>query len=368
LLKAESEVKKSLKKLNLSKKQKIIAGLLIGAALLVLILRLSRAAMEKSAAAGQETYVVRTETYENAIQIAGTVAAAKSQTLKSLNDGTVVGVYKNEGDVVKKGDLIVQLDDTEQQYNLANLDYEISVARQNQTSGKLKLMQTQRISLLRKIEDRKIVATFDGVIAALDVDPGDYLEAKDEIGTLVNTDYLTADVEVAETDVAKLKVGQKVDFTFPAYDDTVEGYLVSYPAIGEVTSRGATVVNATVRIDNVPDGILPNFSFTGKIQITEPEQKLVVERYAIGREKGMAFAEIIGRDGKTTKVEVTVEPYGLDYVNILSGLTGGEMLKAQSSAGESGRMRISKKGEKAQKKNSNQQQGGMMGAGGPPPF
>ena len=350
-----------MKKRKLAKKQKIILGVVIGIAVVVAILNGARRIAEKSASSSQELYIVRKETYENVIEIAGTVAAAKSQTLESLNDGTVVGVYKKEGDSVKAGDLIVQLDDTEQQYNLANLDYEISVAKQNQTAGKIKLMETQRTSLVRKIEDRKIVATFDGIIAELDVDPGDYLEAKDEIGTLVNTSYLTADVEVAETDVAKLKVGQKV------YDGTVEGYLVSYPAIGEVTSRGATIVNAKVRIDDVPEGVLPNFSFTGKIQITEPEQKLVVERYAIGHEKGTAFVEIMSRDGKTTKVEVEVQPYGTDYVNILSGLEGGEMLKAQSSASKSGRMSVSKKGQKAQKNNkNNQQQGGMMG--GPPPF
>ena len=356
-----------MKKRKLAKKQKIILGVVIGIVVVVAILNGARRIAEKSASSSQELYIVRKETYENVIEIAGTVAAAKSQTLESLNDGTVVGVYKKEGDSVKAGDLIVQLDDTEQQYNLANLDYEISVAKQNQTAGKIKLMETQRTSLVRKIEDRKIVATFDGIIAELDVDPGDYLEAKDEIGTLVNTSYLTADVEVAETDVAKLKVGQKVEFTFPAYDGTVEGYLVSYPAIGEVTSRGATIVNAKVRIDDVPEGVLPNFSFTGKIQITEPEQKLVVERYAIGHEKGTAFVEIMSRDGKTTKVEVEVQPYGTDYVNILSGLEGGEMLKAQSSASKSGRMSVSKKGQKAQKNNkNNQQQGGMMG--GPPPF
>ena len=41
-------------------------------------------------------YTVRTESYENVIEIAGTVSAAKSQSLKSLNDGTVVGVFKSE--------------------------------------------------------------------------------------------------------------------------------------------------------------------------------------------------------------------------------------------------------------------------------
>src|SRR5574344_1295308 len=118
--------------------------------------------------------------------------------------------------------------------------------------------------------DKSYIATFDGVIADLDADPGDYLEAKDSIGTLVDTSYLKAEVEIAETDVIKLKAGQKVEFTFPAYDGTIEGYLVSYPAIGEVTTRGATVVKAVVRIDNAPSKILPNYSFTGKIQITEP--------------------------------------------------------------------------------------------------
>lgn len=354
--------------MKLTRKKKIILGAAIGVVALVVILNVSRRIVEKRSASSKQTYVVRRETYENVIQIAGTVAAAKSQTLKSLNDGTVVGVYKKEGERVKAGDLIVQLDDTEQQYNLANLDYEISVARQNQTAGKIKLMETQRTSLVRKISDRKIVATFDGIIADLDVDPGDYLEAKDSIGTLVDTSYLTADVEIAETDVAKLKIGQKVEFTFPAYNGIVEGYLVSYPAIGEVTSRGATIVNAKVRIDDVPSGVLPNFSFSGKIQITAPEQKLVVERYAIGRDKGTAFAEILARDGSTTKVEVTVEPYGLEYVNVLSGLEGGETLKAQSDASKSGRMNISQKGQRAQRSagSQNRNQGGAMG--GRPPF
>lgn len=328
---------------------------------------LARNLIQNSKAAKITVYKVRTETYENAIEIAGTVSAAKSQTLKSLNDGTVIAVYKKEGDYVKNGELIVQLDDSEQQYNLANLDYEISVARQNQTSGKIKLMQTQRKSLVRKIEDRKISATFDGIIASLDVDPGDYLEAKDSIGTLVDTSYLTADVEIAETDVSKLKTGQKVLFTFPSYDGTVEGYLVSFPAIGTVTSRGATVVEAKVRIDDVPEQILPNFSFTGKIYITEPEEKLVVERYAVAREDGKAFVEVLERSGKTTKREVKVEPYTADYVSILSGLQGGEVLKEQWTAGKSGRLKTTTKGKSSNTKNGSSGGGPSGGFGGPPP-
>ncbi|MBQ5647086.1 MAG: biotin/lipoyl-binding protein, partial [Treponema sp.] len=144
-------------------------------------------------------YKVREEIYENTIEIAGTVSAAQEQNLQALGIGTVLGVFVEKGDKLKKGDLIVQLDAQEQEYNLANLDYKMTATRISGSAKELELMEKQRLSLVQKIADRKVVATFDGVIADLDVSVGDSLEAKDTIGTLVNLDYLTAEVEIPET-------------------------------------------------------------------------------------------------------------------------------------------------------------------------
>lgn len=284
------------------------------------------------------TYRVNKELYENVIEISGTIAAAQEQTLQALSAGTVLAVNVKSGDKVKKGDVILQLDDTTEQYNLAKQDFDMASKRVTGSARELKLMETQRLSLLRKIEDRKVVATFDGVIADLDVAVGDSLEAKDKVGTIVNTDYLTADVEVAETDVQKLVKGQKVIFTFPAYTkEKIEGYIVGWPAIGEVTSRGATIVKAKVRIDEFPPQILPNFSFTGKIEISPTEENLVVSRYAIGYdEKKQAYVEL-AKSGE--RVEVKVQRYGRDYVKILSGLKGGEVLKQLEEPKASGSQR-----------------------------
>lgn len=281
-------------------------------------------------------YHVKKETYENCIEIAGTVSAAEEQTLQALGAGTVINVFVKKGDRLKKGDIIIQLDSTEQEYNIAKLDYDMAASKISGSKKELELQEKQRLSLLRKLEDRKVTATFDGIIADLDVSEGDSLEAKDSVGTLVNIDYLTADVEVSETDVPKLKIGQRVDFTFPAYKGTVQGYVVGWPAIGEVTSRGATVVKAKVRIDDYPEQILPNFSFTGKIQITEPTDNIIVERYAIAYEDKKPYVETV--TGK--RIDVKVQPYGKQYVKILEGLNGGEVLKAQSAPKESGTNRM----------------------------
>ena len=63
-------------------------------------------------------YTANVETYENIIEISGTVAAAQEQTLQARSAGTVTAVYVKAGDRVSKGDIIIQLDDSEQIYNL----------------------------------------------------------------------------------------------------------------------------------------------------------------------------------------------------------------------------------------------------------
>lgn len=287
------------------------------------------------AKAGDTVYRATKETYESVIEISGTVDAAEKQTLQALGRGTVMAVYKKAGDRVKKGDVIVQLDDSTQVYNLEKHDYNIATAKINGSAREISLLETERTSLVQKVSEQQIVATFDGVIAALNVKVGQSLEAKDSIGTLVNKDYLTCEVEIAETDVAKLKVGQRVEFVFSAAKTkTVYGYVTGWPAIGSVTNRGASVVKCTIQIDEYPEEILPNYSFTGKIVLKEPETYVIVERYAVGRNEDGSNYVVDAKTGD--KITIKATPYGGDYYKVTEGLSGGETLKQVEQPKESG--------------------------------
>lgn len=315
-------------------------------------------------------YRARQETYENVIEISGTIQAAEEQTLQALSSGTVMAVYVKEGDQVKKGDVILQMDDTNQIYNLEKHDYNIATSKINGSAKEVALMETERLSLLQRIEERKVTATFDGVIAALNVKSGQSLEAKDSVGTLVNVDYLTAEVEIAETDVAKLRVGQEVDFIFSALkNETVKGYVVGWPAIGKVTDRGATIVKTTIRIDEYPAEILPNYSFTGKIVLSAPETYVVVERHAVGFEEDRRQYVVDAKSGE--KIYIKARPYGSDYMKVTEGLKGGETLKAVSSPKASGWNRGNNRNGNDRNTGNGNNPGGMPGgmpgpgAGGP---
>ena len=318
---------------------------------------------KKTETQDNQTFIVRKEVFENIIEISGNISAAESQTLQAAGEGTVQKVYVKEGDFVKKGQVIIELDAVEQQYNLAKHEYSMEQTRINGAKRELELMEHQRQVLQNKITDRKVTAYFDGIIVKLSVSEGDVVEAKDEVGIIINRDYMTADVEIVENDVHKLKKGQLVNFTFPAYEDLkVTGYVDSFPAVGRITNRGATVVDAVVKIDNPPEEILPNFSFTGKIEITPPQNYLIVERSAVGHKAGKSFVEKINPDGSVETVDVKIAPYGFDYVNILSGLSEGDVVKNQGGGLKSGKLKTgSSKGG-----NNSGRPSGMPGGGGMP--
>jgi multidrug efflux pump subunit AcrA (membrane-fusion protein) len=340
--------------------------------------------------AQQTTYRVRSETYTNTIEMAGTIAAAKEQQLQAAGAGIVTAVYVREGDWVTKGQVILRLDDSEQRYNLERHDFDMAQKRVSGSPREIELMARQREALEQRLNDRQVIANFNGVIAQFSIAVGDVVEAKDSAGVILDRSYLKATVEVVETDAPKLRPGQKATLNFPALaatgrDTVVEGRVYSFPSVAEKSSRGASVVKAEIRIDDPPDVILPNYSFTGEIEISPPETMLLVERLAIGYERPVgaeikaeqegnapdnrprrtveaAFAEKVLPDGsggkRIERVAVRVEPYGEEFVKVIEGLAEGDEVKAQESPRRSGFDRQS--GAAANTGQQNRQGPGMM--------
>ena len=163
---------------KLPKLVKILIALLIVAAVVVAGLIIARKIITSKQTANT-VYRVTTETYENVIEISGVVAAAQSQTLQAQSSGTVTAVYVKQGDSVKAGDVIIQMDDTAEKYNLAKHDYETQTVKITGSYREYQLKLTQRESLVQKINERKVTATFDGIIANINVAVGDFLESKE---------------------------------------------------------------------------------------------------------------------------------------------------------------------------------------------
>jgi multidrug efflux pump subunit AcrA (membrane-fusion protein) len=324
----------------------IIAALLVGGTLFFFT-------RKNQGKTGPETvFTVREELYRNVIEISGNIEAAQQQNLQAAGDGTVEAVYVKEGDRVKTGQLLFRLDDSQDRFNLANHDFQMDQERINGASARLALMEKQRAVLLKNIEKRRMEAGFNGIIGRLSLTQGAYAKAQDIFGYLIDRSYLKATVEVVETDASRIKIGQKAILNFPAYPDLrVEAVVVSYPAVGRITSRGATVLDTQIRIDNPPDEILPGYSFTGEIISGGDEQILLVESDAIGYENGKAYVERFTRPpvegetdpGPVERISLELVPYSRNMVKIIAGLKAGDRVKGQRTGDDqqsSGLIRI----------------------------
>ena len=183
--------------------------------------------------------------------------------------------------------------------------------------------------LKKQIDDRKVHAKFDGSLAVFKIQEGQYAKAQDSFGTLINREYLKATVEVAESDASRLKIGERTELKFPAVPDAkVSAVVTAFPSAARITSRGAAVLDAEIRINNPPENILPGYSFSGFIVAGEDEEILTVSQNAIRYKEGKPFVDIV-RGKKTEETAVTVEPYVHGFVKITSGVAEGDKLKDQ---------------------------------------
>ena len=107
---------------------------------------------KKTETQDNQTFIVRKEVFENIIEISGNISAAESQTLQAAGEGTVQKVYVKEGDFVKKGQVLVELDTTQQEYEIAKLDYDIA---QTKITGNAKELANMISEFWSKVKNGK---------------------------------------------------------------------------------------------------------------------------------------------------------------------------------------------------------------------
>lgn len=275
---------------------------------------------------------VTKEISKNQIQISGYIEAAQQQKFESPGEGIVEIVRIKEGDKVKKGQLLFALDSKSQEVQLAKQVFAIEQEKINGASKKITLMQKEKELLEKQLKDRSVYAKFDGIVAYLNLDQGQYAKAQDNFGSLIDRSYLKATVEVSESYAYRLAVGQKVHLYFSAVPGVVvEGVVQAFPAIARLnTQRGNTVLDTKIIVEDPPKGVLPGYSFSGSIIVGEDEEVLICDKNAIRYENGQPYVDRLLDDGKLEAIKVEISPYLQGFVKFSSGVEEGFKLKNQT--------------------------------------
>lgn len=177
-------------------------------------------------------------------------------------------------------------------------------------------------------------APFDGIVAASEAQVGDDASASTVIATLVTAQDV-ASVTLTETDVSKVREGQKATLTFDALPDLqLTGTVIAVNLAGSV-SQGVVSYAAKVGFDADSEQVRPGMSVTASIITESRADTLIVPSSAVKASGDASYVELLpdavaadgglySSSGGPQRQAVEVGLSSDTETEILSGLAAGD--------------------------------------------
>jgi membrane fusion protein (multidrug efflux system) len=274
-----------------------------------------------------------------AIASTGSLLADEGVELQAETNGKVVAILFREGAVVRKGDLLVKLNDEDLSATRARAQYrkelaslrerrvaqllKQGVARQEEYDTALNEVNVQgaEIALVEaQIRKTEIRAPFEGVVGLRYVSEGSYVNAATRIATLQRLDRMKLDFSLPEKYAARLRVGSAVAFTVAGSDRRYQARIYALDPRIDAATRTVTIRAVA---DNAQGRLLPGAFASVRVTLDSLSNALLVPTVALipGLSETSVF---VIRDGKAERRTVEAGTRTENSVHVLAGLQAGD--------------------------------------------
>lgn len=298
-------------------------------------------AESKPQAAGQPVEVARVERGELIARYAATAALQAEREAKLVSEmpGTVLELLVEEGDSVRKGQVLARIDADRSRLQLREAEADLQ-RRKNDVDRGEKLLARQLIAAnahdqtasdyaVRRAEvdlvrvsvgKSEIRAPFDGVITRRWVKQGQLLMAHAAVFDVADFSDLRADLRVPERDAVSLAAGQPVSFTVDALGG--RAFTAKVERVAPVVDRTSGTINVTVRVANRDRTLRPGLFTRMDIAFLHVDDAVLVPKTAVLGNRNAAIAYVIV-GGKAHRVPIRLGHESGARVQVLEGLDAG---------------------------------------------
>jgi RND family efflux transporter MFP subunit len=321
---------------------------------------------------------VGNEPFASTIPVTGTLISLAAVDVKAETTGRVIRFDRMEGDWVRAGETVVWLDCERAELAMRQAETAVQVAdaalartrvieshncqeleraRNLVTSGgitdkdlkaasvaeqdghaqvnlaKAQLGQARAVlaAAQKQVRDCQVEAPVNGIIQKKVVNPGTYVEAQGVLFSLVDNRQLELEAQVASSDLAPVKRGQKVNFSINSFPEVAfDGRVREISPAVESESRAALV---RIQVENRSGRLRAGMFSQGEILIGRESEAVVVPMSAVYRDdtsSAQAFVYVIEKD-KASRRPVTLGQERSVKVRVLEGLKPGDLLISERS-------------------------------------
>jgi len=292
----------------------------------------------------------------------GTVTAANTVTLRSRVDGDLIALHFNEGQEVKAGQLLAEIDP--RPYQVALIQAEGQLAKSNATRANAKrdlaryeklaktsLVSQQELDTQRSLVSEtqgtikadegsvasarlnltysRVTSPIDGRVGLKQVDIGNYVSSGDTTGIVVITQTHPIDLifSLPENDISAILSAQKQGAVpVEAWDRSNKTLLTTGVLLSLDNQIDTTTgtVKLKARFENQDDRLFPNQFVNARLKVSTLQDAIVIPAAALQMGNEGSFVWVVNSDNKVSKKIVTIEFQDSEKVVIKAGLEAGE--------------------------------------------
>ncbi|SNX73339.1 membrane fusion protein (multidrug efflux system) [Cereibacter ovatus] len=278
------------------------------------------------------------------IEAIGTAVAAQGVDLAIESGGTVREILFAANDPIKAGQKLLQISEREERADLAAAQAamdlaETELARQRTLQQRgvsalnnFDIAQAEAVSaraqvakLQAVLQQKELVAPFDGVIGIPRVDLGEYVTVGTVYATLQDLSRMRVDFAVPEQQIAVVKAGLPVSVSSEVSDYRARGRIIGIEPKVDPNSRLVTV---RAEVDNTDGTLLPGQFLRVRVELPEEDGVIAVPQTALMSSLyGDSVYVLRKGDGETRTVEqvfVTAGRRSGGMIEIIRGLSPGD--------------------------------------------
>jgi membrane fusion protein (multidrug efflux system) len=281
---------------------------------------------------------------EDDAQAVGTLRSNQGVVLRPEVSGRIVKLGFLDGQRVKRGQLLVQLEDTLQQAQLRQAEAQAGIARTNlqrsrellaqnfvsqsavdQNAANLDVAMAQVALAQAQLARMKVLAPFDSMAGIKLVSEGDYVKDGADIVNLDDVSSVWVDFRLPERFLSRIKTGQGVEISLDALPGRSLKAVVD--ALDSQLDANGRSVLVRARLAN-PDGVLRGGMFArARLVFSVRENALVVPEEALVPLGDKQYIIKVVNGGKglvAQRVEARVGQRANGKVEVLAGMAEGD--------------------------------------------
>ena len=289
-----------------------------------------------------EASPVSKRTVRSYVTATSTLEALSTAQLLAETTGRVTAIYREEGDRVKKGEVLIKLEDTQQKLDFEKAGIDLEVAEKDwqraQELEKRNILSAKEFDETRlRLETSKhakaraeyqlgltrIVAPFSGIMTERKVQLGETVTPGKHIATVAEFDPLVVRFHVPESEIGPVQKGQAVTLEIPS--ESRDTLYAKIALVSPIIDQGTGTVKLTAYLKNQGLKIKPGTFVRARVVAATHDSVLTIPKKALLSEDEAYHVFVVGSD-TVTKVDVKPGITDNQFAEILSGLSLGDLV------------------------------------------